>query len=746
MRVRVDSAGGFIVRGDTVSPPAERMLRADGDLFLTADLLALLLGADVHVDFASLDVWIDPHAPLPAQLALEAQQRRQLALLQASYASRPVLPPTRLRPLSGAGVLHYSVSSALPDPARASVMMLESGFALGGGLAALGYTFSDGSIPIDPRLTFRYERFIPEREWISFVRAGDILAEGAFLRSMRGISVTNRPLRREQYFQDVVIEPDVPPGYEIEVYQGGQLIAYSDRTAHAPLRVPINYGRTDFEVRMIAPSGEVVTADLLYGVPQTQLPESAFEYSAGGGACHAVDCGMLFVSSDYGVRRWLTLGAGYEAVRDSADTEHLPFARASVAPAGGWLGEARVIGTEQASASLQFNGSGSLIGSLAVDVRSAEVPRATLLPQERVRWDTRGELGMRGRRAMFRLGGMEGDGVDRWTLGLIASIPRGVVIAQVEEFGILPTQLSVSGFQLVPGRWFGAAVTASARVGATTRGLDAVEGGGSASWDDKLFGNLTVGWDRAGGANLSLSFSRLLAIGQVAGVLSASDGGTRASLRGDGAIAVDPFETARPAGYFGVGFAGVDAYAFLDANGNGTREDGEVPAAGVTVRAGERSAVTDSTGHARIWGLLPWEKTIVRASPDWFDPQWAPAAQQQVIRPVAHMFNRVAIPLVGTREFVAYVVAGDGIGGTGGIRYRISNRDTDEVRDGLTLSDGSIYEGSLRVGRYRLELSSDDLRILRAEPVGPVEFTIGAGAGDDFVFELPPIEIERAGS
>ena len=33
-----------------------------------------------------------------------------------------------------------------------------------------------------------------------------------FFRSMRGLTVTNRPLRREGYFQDIVIDPEVPPG------------------------------------------------------------------------------------------------------------------------------------------------------------------------------------------------------------------------------------------------------------------------------------------------------------------------------------------------------------------------------------------------------------------------------------------------------------------------------------------------------------------------------------------------------
>ena len=742
---RVDTVARTIARGaTTLSADSIEMIRADDDVYLAPRLLEMLLRADVTADFATLDLQVDPLVPVPAQIALETERRRQLALIRAGVAGTGPLPPTGLEPLSGAGVLHYSLSSATPDTRTATVLTTDAGFALFGGLGAIGYTASDADVIIDPRFTFRYERFVPESRWISFVRAGDVIAEGAFFRSVRGLTVTNRPLRRDGYFQDVVIDPEVPPGYEIEVYQGGQLIAFSDRSTQGPIAVPLSYGRTDLEVRMIAPSGEVVSTGLLYGVPQTQLPEGAIEYAAGGGECHFQECSLLFATGDYGVRRWLTVGGGYEAEHDTTGFTHLPFGRASLSPDGGWLGDLRVVGDRQASASVQYNGASSLTGSFGLDVRNAEVPRATLLPQTRTRFDVRTDVGYRGRRALGRLGGMESEGIDRWALGYIASIPRGVLITQIESFEKRSAELSLQGFQLLRARVFGASLTGSSRITGSRHGVRAVEVGASGSWGNSLFGNLSLGWDRDADFNATLSFSRILPIGQLAGVVTGSPDATRATVRADGAIAIDPFRAIEPAAYTGIGFAGVDAFVFRDANGNGVYDEGEAVAPGVSVQAGEFTTTTDSTGHARAWGLEPWEKTQLRTSNDWNAPQWAPATPDTVIRPVAHIFNPVTIALVSTREFVAYLVPGEGIPTTASVGFRLVNERTGAVWQGLTLSDGSVYVSGVPVGPYRLELDAEALRFLRAQPFEPVRFTIGGEGDDEFVYELPPIELRRA--
>jgi hypothetical protein len=183
---------------------------------------------------------------------------------------------------------------------------------------------------------------------------------------------------------------------------------------------------------------------------------------------------------------------------------------------------------------------------------------------------------------------------------------------------------------------------------------------------------------------------------------------------------------------------------FRDLNGNGVHDDGEPPAVGVPINAGERSATTDSSGHARVWGLLPWEKTVFRASSDWFEPQWAPATPRTVLRPVANIFNPIHVPLIATREFIAYLVPGDGIQTTAGVRFRLIDERTGVVREGLTLSDGSIYLSGLPVAAYSLEFDAADLAFLRARPLAPVHFDVGAEAADEFVFELEPVILERA--
>lgn len=744
---QIDTVALVVRRGAArLEAEAGEMMAADGDLYLTVRLISYLLSAAMRADFGALEVRMDPSVPVPAQLALAAERRRQLAMIRAGMSRGTPLPPTPLHARTGAGVLHYSLSTAVPHVRDATVLTLETGFAVLGGLAAVGWTGSATGSVTDPPVNFRYERFIPEQRMISFIRAGDVFMDGAFVRSMRGVTVTNRPLRREGFFQDIVIDPEVPAGYEIEVYQGGQLIAFSDGTGQDPLRIPIVYGRTDLQVRMIAPSGEVVTTDLLYGVPQAQLPEDAFEYSAGAGKCHVQECERLFAGADWGARRWLTIGGGYEAEHDTLGFQHFPYARTLLSPVGGWLADARFVLGRLFSASAQYNGTGPLTGMMAFDVRSAAVPRATLLPQSETRWDGRGELGVVGHRGLWRLGGIEGGGIDRWGLGYIGAIPRGLAIVQLDDFADRRSELSARAFRLLRRRIFGGTTTASARATASAQGLRALEIGATGSWNNTLFSSATLGWDRDADFNITLAFSRIFPVGQLAGLASGATGpdaaAPRVSLRADGAVAFDPPRSVEPAAYTGIGFAGIDALVFRDANGNGVMDEGELPAIGVMVQAGDRSASSDSSGHARIWGIRPWEKTAVRASSDWFEPQWAPLTPVTVIRPVAHVFNPVDIPLVATREFIAFVVPTEGIPTTASVGYRLTNEGTGQVWEGLTMSDGSIYVSALPVGDYLLELDPEALDFLRARAAGlPLRFTVAIGEGDEFVFELPPIEL-----
>lgn len=746
LSVVVDPGTRRVVRGDTGRTAGrDEMVVYAGDVFLAPEPLAFLLRADVAVDFGRLDVRVTPLAPFPAHIALDTERRRRLAGIRLGRDTDR-LPDAPLRPLSGGGVVRYAASAGVPDPVDASVVTLEGGFALLGGEAVLGYTGSPGGATVaDPALSGRYERYIPGSDWISFIRAGDVTADAAFARFVRGATVTNRPLRRGVFFQDLVLAPDLPPGWELEVYRGGQLIGFTDPTAPGGVPVPLTYGRSDLEVRMIGPAGEIVRSDLLLTVPEAQLPQGRLEYSAGGGRCHIRECTLAFADADWGVTRWLTLGGGSEFQSDSAGRRVRPFASALLARPGGWVADARFVAGRLLSGSLRRQRPGGVTGSVGFDVRSPEVGQVTVLPQTDTRWTVRGDAGLRRSRLSARMSGLEGDGVDGWGTTLTTGIPQGVASVELESLAGQPTSLSLSAFRLLDARWGEGRFTTSGRVSLRQEGVGGAQLGLGGTWRERFFASAAVQWDRDYGFSATLSFNRQFAVGQVGGLATAVGGDARASLRADGAVALDPRGGAVAAGYTGIGFAGIDVRAFYDANGNGVWDESEAPVAGLPVQAGDRFATSDSSGHARVWGLVPFEKTAVRPGADWPDPRWTPADTLYVVRPVPHVFNTVAIPLVGTRELLALVEPGPEVRTAAGLRFTLTHAHSGRVFEGMTLMDGTLYVSQVPVGRYTLRFEEADLDALGAVVVGaPLQVDVTADGPDEFVVELPPIRLRRA--
>ena len=734
-----------VARADsTLITDSAHILVVGGEVFLSAELLGFLLDADITVEFGALLVRIRPRIPFPAHLAAETERRRRLAEIRMGWETER-LPDAPLRPVSGAGVLRYAVSAGTPEPIDNAVLALEGGFAVLGGQAVVGVTGAPGEPRLPgPSLTARFERYVPESRWLSFVRAGDVTAEAGIARSIRGFTLTNRPLRRGQRFQDVAIVPEVPPGWEVEVYRNGQLVGFTDPAAPGSVTVPVSYGRTELDVRLIGPAGEIVRSELLYSVPEALLPMGRLEYTAGGGDCLVADCALLFADADYGVTSWLTLGSGYQAEWDSAGLSHHPTLSGLVIRPGGWLAETRFVAGRLLSTTAVYSGRGPVTGSAGVDLTAPEVGRASVLPLAESRWSARGDIGRAGHRLLGRISGPSGGSVDGWSATVLSSIGKTTGSVQIEDYPMRPPLTTLAAFRALGSRWFDGRYTANIRLSLEGDRFWMLELGLGGVWLQTFTASAALQWQEPYGPALNLSFSRQFSVGQVAGFLSGgAESEIRSSLRADGALAVDPFRSVVPASYRGVGFAGLDVLVFHDLNGNGRRDAGEPPAEGIAIQAGAQSATSDSTGHARAWGLVPYEKLAIRIAPSWADPRWAARDSLLILRPVPNVFNPMELPLVGTREVIGTVIAGPGVPTSSGIGFTFTNRATGSTYRGMTMSDGAIYVTQVPVGRYDLQFSEASLAAIRARvPGAPLIVEVSTDDPDAFVVDLPPVVLE----
>src|SRR5690606_8625897 len=111
----------------------------------------------------------------------------------------------------------------------------------------------------------------------------------------------------------------VPTGWEAEVYQGGHLVGLTDGSPEDRIEADLGYGTTPVRVRMLGPAGQERVQDLVFVVDPRQVPAGELRYDLGAGACRDAACAhRAFGGLRYGVRSWLTPGAGLE--RAALDT------------------------------------------------------------------------------------------------------------------------------------------------------------------------------------------------------------------------------------------------------------------------------------------------------------------------------------------------------------------------------------------------------------------------------------------
>jgi hypothetical protein len=758
-------AGTLTVTARAAMAPGEAVVWA-GDVYATAARAAQLLEAEAEVDAAELAVRFTRAVPFPAQERAEADARRGLESVLG--ASGPRVDPSTVAfvPRSGGAVAEWGVSTAFPGQAAPTAAHLAVGVGVYGGMLQLGASFANPGpgVPTTLEPTARFRRVFPLRRWVQQVQLGDVSTENLRVRLVRGASISNAPFVRDPLFGEVALDPRLPAGWEYEVYQNGRLLGFSRGAARTPVPVQLGYGSTPVRVRLYGPSGEQVESQVVYLVPVLQLPAGETQYALGGGACaRGQECTALgYVDLRRGVTRSLTLLAGTDVVRDSAGVRVQPYGGASILPAPGWALELQGMAGAFVRASLQNLGTGPLSGSLSGGVTFPELQEETVLgpdgfaalPARGTRWsvDATGAARMAGGRTLSgtaRVEGSEGGGLERVRASLLGRV-RGVILEGSAEHvasellgrrdvgavrATLPVDLLRRG--ILPGALL------SVEAGAGADGLDRAELGTYAQVGRVVL-SATGRWDAqsrrpalllTSGVNLGYARAQTRAAaagGRVTGGLTVTGA---AAFAGGAGVAPLPFG--------GLGQAGIAGTVFHDANGDGAFGPGDEPVEGARVFVGGALVRTDAAGRYQTWSVLPYEVVQVRVdTAQLADPSWTPARPADFVRPSPHLFTRVDVPLVQTREVSGTVVPGRGVPTAGGVTVEVVDERGTVVDRVLTFSDGGFYIGRIRPGDYQLRVSESSLRTLGARAV-PAATLLRVPASGPPLVEVPAIQLVR---
>ncbi|MEX0891921.1 MAG: hypothetical protein WEB88_07080 [Gemmatimonadota bacterium] len=747
--------------GDTVQlAPAEVAARED-EVYLRVERLELLLEAQATLDLSRLTLALTRDVPFPRQQAILAEQRRAVLLARQRMSERrEQLDSVPYRSASGVGVLDWDLATSGLDPARLTTLRARAGAALLGGDLSTGFTLAAGR---DAREAFgdvalRYHRVFPTARYIEQASAGQIVTSGIFSRFVNGFEISNRPFLRGPELGEMLLQPDLPAGWEYEVFQGNVLLGYSAAGAQDAVAVPLRTGATPVQVRMYGPAGQEVVTTLLYQTPTSMLPAGSLEYATGAGRCVGALCDR-YAHADvrYGATAFLTIGGGAEHVADAVADHLRPYVLGSISTGQRAVGELTLMpGALYSGAVAVFPRAGSR-AQLRGSVSRPGFGPVSILPDSTRRWDT--ELTWHERLeaegqpfTQLRVGAAAAgaaSGLERWRLNAAVSFRRGYLEARFdrEPSALSPSLLTSRLSLMVPvdvlGRTYRPML--SHALGLGRHGIRLAELGLSMQTAPNAVINAAMQWSRGQQRPaLSLTFSaRRGSFGTTLRAVSSPRGGgsSAAVFNGSVSLAPDTSFTFQPTAR--TGYAGVHGVVFVDVDGDGAFSAGDTPVPAADLLVDGRRVVADEHGRYRSWALQPYRVAAVAVdSTRSADPSLTTTAPALYVRPVPNTAQRVDVPLVRTRELAGSVTAGEGVPTVAGLTLEITSVDgAHPPMSTVTFSDGQFYVSRILPGRYRIAVARSSLDALGAEgSPASLEFTVPA-AGNDLLVDVPPLHL-----
>lgn len=760
VRLLVDSQRDSLLLGKRlIALPPSSLLARDGELYLSSALLGSLLNVRFIIDWSDLNVAVaDPERlPLGRRIAREAA-RSSLSAMETGL--RPELALTLDRRHWNGVVLDYSFLSPAENAIEGGSFATALGMDLLGGSLETGVastgTIGEGDLRADVSWTGVWR----QHRWLKQLRIGDGLSTGPRPRTVRGFAVSNAPFQRPALLGEVPYAGHLGPGWEIEAYRGGRLVAFDsvDGLGQFSIDVPVQYGENPVDFVAYGPFGEVREFNQTYRIVGNVLPRQQFEYGVAAGQCRVADCtANANLDIRYGLSRRWTVQTGIDQFwRDSLPSLFHPYAALAGNLGNAWSMQVEGVAGAVLRTGLSYEPSTDLhLATEFTDFATGTVD-PILTPAGRLRqWTTTAFL-----RPLPRVSYMYLDGsFDRIEsdAGTMTSA-RAVVSFQTKEIRFLPS-LRVQhdilrGNEGITRSYFGlnTFILPRSNLGGflskvTARTTFEAEGSGRAvsasaflarPMGDGFRVETGVAWIRGTGAMLSLVLSTTLHQVRAFSTISSGPAGTDAVNFVQGAVLYTPSHPMALSSGPAVQRAGVSGQVFLDTNGNGRRDEDEEVIRDARVRIGNLSALSDSLGRYRVWDLLPFEPVlVVLDSASLPSPLWVPSYTAISLEPGPNQFRTLDLPVVPGGVVEGRIIRETATGplGVGGVTIFITNRKTGTRRSILTFSDGAFYAMGIKPGEYEITVAEAVAQRLRitADPVG---FTMGSSRDGESVSDL----------
>jgi hypothetical protein len=731
LRLFIDSQRDTVLFGKREIPlPAGSIFSREGEVYLSSAMIGYLFSVRFIIDWVDLNVAVaDPdRLPLGRRIAREAA-RSSLSAMETGV--RPDLALTLDRRHWNGLVLDYSFLSPSESMLEGGSFATAMGMDLFGGSMEMGLASTSTIGEGDLRADISWTGVWRQQSWLRQLRIGDGLSTGPRPRTVRGFAVSNAPFQRPALLGEVPYAGHLGPGWEIEAYRGGRLVAFdsADGLGQFSIDVPVQYGENPVDFIAYGPFGEVREFNQTYRIVGEVLPREQFEYGVAAGQCRVADCtANANVDIRYGLSRRWTVQTGVDQFwRDSLPNLFHPYAALAGNLGNSWAVQLEGVAGAVLRSGLSYEPSTDL--HLATEFTSfatgTEAP--ILTPQGRLRqWTTTAFLRPIPRAASFYLDGS----IDRIeSQGGSSNGARMAVSFQTQEIRFLPSirvqHDIIQGNSGITRSFLGLNTFILPRdnLGAflskvTARTSFETEGNGRAVSASAFFSRplgesfrveTGLAWMRGTGTMFSLVLSTSLNKVRAFSTVTSGSTGTQAVNFVQGSLLYTPSRrqmdlSSGPA----VQRSGVSGYVFLDANGNGRRDAGEEPLRDARVRVGNLFSFSDSLGRYRVWDLLPFEPVLVVLDASTLEsPLWVPSYTAISVEPGPNQFRSLDIPVVPGGVVEGRVIRETTTGplGIGGVTIYITERKTGNRVSTVTFSDGAFYTLGLKPGDYEITVA-----------------------------------------
>lgn len=762
-RYRIDAARGIARVGERRSPLAATHVRTDArDVYLPPSAFERLFGLRAQVDFRTLTVTLTSRDTLPV-LARVRRRRRQAAAARAEPRSPAPLRFGRTSAWLDGGVLQYALTASGGDDSAL-------GFDIGAGVELFGGGLSGrfrgraGTNRLnldlaDAGLRWRYV-VDGRRPLVRQVSLGELRSTGLRSEPFIGMRLGNEPVEPRRRLGSRVVDGRTRPGWEVELYVGGELVDHTRADARGDFRfsMPLTYGTSVIELRHYGPNGRTRTERRRIEVPFAFVPAGRMDYHVNIGRSSTTGEPLIETGVARGWTERLTTRVGLEMAGEHRDLQPVASAATSLR----LLGDALVALTAAPGAlyraamdkrfatqagigatytrydgDTRYNPMGKrdewrAHGFLPFTLGDAALAslRAT---GDAVRYRSGLRTARLGAEAVLSLGTL------RPSLGYSHTIASGRTLRSEVSLGAL-AQLprSPSLPRAARGLFLDAGVVYD-RAGPGVSHLRLAAARDVTRYGRvELFVDREVVYDRT---RVELRFVLDEPFGRATTRVRRHGSRTELSQELSGTVAYDPRGDAVVfSNRDWLGGAGAALRFFLDADGDGAYDDGERPVDGASVRFRQPVSLrADGPGVIRVHQLLAYARYSAEVDDAAVaNPLWTPKFRSFSFVAEPNVYKPIDIPFytAGVVEgAVTRAATGDGVGG---LDVHVRALDAGSFRDTLhTFSDGAFYRMGVPPGRYEVELDPAQLQRLgvAAEPARRT-FEVEALAEGDVVADL----------